>query len=192
VCKSQLNKSDLMKKTIILFSILLCSVLAGKSQTTIPGEYQEMVDKLTKQLQDDPQKVQEPATTPNRLLEFAKSMLGIRYRTASSSPSRGFDCSGFVNYVFSNFGFKVPRSSRDFAASSEGKKLEDAKVGDVILFTGTNSRSRRPGHVGIVYSIDDDGIKFIHSSSGSARGVTITSLNEGFYKKRFLKIISIL
>jgi cell wall-associated NlpC family hydrolase len=119
-------------------------------------------------------------------------MLGIRYRTASSSPSRGFDCSGFVNYVFSNFGFKVPRSSREFAASGEAKKLEDAKIGDVILFTGTNSRSRTPGHVGIIYSIDGDEIKFIHSSSGNKRGVTITSLDEGFYKKRFIKVISIL
>lgn len=179
-----------MRKTIILFGILLFSAFAAKSQTTIPAEYQEMVDKLSKQLTNPPEKVQEPAST-SRIIEFAKSMIGIRYRAASSSPSRGFDCSGFVNYVFSNFGFKVPRSSRDFAASGDAVKLEDAKIGDVILFTGTNSRSRRPGHVGIVYSVDGDEIKFIHSSSGSARGVTITSLNEGFYKRRFLKVISV-
>ncbi|HMI02795.1 MAG TPA: C40 family peptidase [Pedobacter sp.] len=179
-----------MRKTAILFCVLLVSVFAAKSQTTIPAEYQEMVDKLSKQLASPPEKVQETTST-SRIMEFAKSMIGIRYRAASSSPSRGFDCSGFVNYVFSNFGFKVPRSSRDFAASGDAVKLEDAKIGDVILFTGTNSRSRRPGHVGIVYAIDGDEIKFIHSSSGSARGVTITSLNEGFYKRRFLKVISI-
>jgi murein DD-endopeptidase / murein LD-carboxypeptidase len=179
-----------MRKTIVLFIVLLVSAFAAKSQTTIPEEYQEMVDKLSKQLASPPQKDQETTST-SRIIEFAKSMIGIRYRAASSSPSRGFDCSGFVNYVFSNFGFKVPRSSRDFAASGDAVKLEDAKIGDVILFTGTNSRSRRPGHVGIVYSIDGEDIKFIHSSSGSARGVTITSLNEGFYKKRFLKVISI-
>lgn len=179
-----------MRKTIVLFTVLLVSAFATKSQTTIPAEYQEMVDKLSKQLASPPQKEQETTST-SRIIEFAKSMIGIRYRAASSSPSRGFDCSGFVNYVFSNFGFKVPRSSRDFAASGDAVKLEDAKIGDVILFTGTNSRSRRPGHVGIVYSIDGDEIKFIHSSSGNARGVTITSLNEGFYKKRFLKVISI-
>jgi len=180
-----------MRKTIILFSILLFSAFAGKSQTTIPVQYQEMVDKLAQQLPEQAEKPKE-VTTPGLIMEFAKSMLGIRYRTASSSPSRGFDCSGFVNYVFSNFGFKVPRSSRDFAASGNAVKLEDAKIGDVILFTGTNSRSRRPGHVGIVYSVDGDEIKFIHSSSGAKKGVTITSLNDGFYRKRFLKIISIL
>lgn len=178
-----------MKISFIIFCFLFLSVFAAKSQTTVPLQYQELVNKLTEQ---NPAKKTQPVESTNRLLDFAKSMLGIRYRSASSSPSRGFDCSGFVNYVFSNFGFKVPRSSREFATSGEAKKLEDAKIGDVILFTGTNSRSRTPGHVGIIYSINGDEIKFIHSSSGNAKGVTISSLEEGFYKKRFLKVVSIL
>jgi len=177
-----------MKRFPIAFCFLLLSVLAAKSQTTVPLQYQQLVSKLTEQNPGKPQQIE----SPNRLLEFAKSMLGIRYRSASSSPSRGFDCSGFVNYVFSNFGFKVPRSSREFATSGSAKKLEDAKIGDVILFTGTNSRSRTPGHVGIIYSINGDEVKFIHASSGNAKGVTISSLEEGFYKKRFLKVVSIL
>lgn len=179
-----------MKKYPIVFFLILFVAFAARSQTTMPVQYQELVKNLTKQGQavNKPQK----AESPNRLLDFARSMLGIRYRSASSSPSRGFDCSGFVNYVFSNFGFKVPRSSRDFATSGEAKKLEEAKIGDVIVFTGTNSRSRTPGHVGIIYSIDGDEVKFIHSSSGGRKGVTISSLDEGFYKKRFLKVISIL
>ncbi|MGY4384610.1 lipoprotein Spr [Pedobacter sp. UYP24] len=182
-----------MRKTFILFSLICFSVSVAKSQTTIPIEYQLMVNKLINKLPEQKEKeTTSKSTNPSSLLDFAKSMLGIRYRVASSSPTRGFDCSGFVNYVFSNFGFKVPRSSRDFAASSEGKKIEDAKIGDVILFTGTDSRSRTPGHVGIVYSINGDEVKFIHSSSGNARGVTISSLDEGFYKKRFIKVISIL
>lgn len=178
-----------MKRFFIIFCFLHLSVFAAKSQTTVPLQYQQLVSKLTEQ---NPTKKPQQVESTNKLLDFAKSMLGIRYRSASSSPSRGFDCSGFVNYVFSNFGFKVPRSSREFATSGEAKKLEDAKIGDVILFTGTNSRSRTPGHVGIIYSINGDEIKFIHSSSGNAKGVTISSLEEGFYKKRFLKVVSIL
>lgn len=180
-----------MKRVPIFFCFpfLFLFVFAAKSQTTVPVQYQQLVNKLIEHGSvGKPQKME----SPNRLLDFAKSMLGIRYRTASSSPSKGFDCSGFVNYVFSNFGFKVPRSSREFATSGEAKKLEDAKIGDVILFTGTNSRSRTPGHVGIIYSINGDEVKFIHSSSGNAKGVTISSLDEGFYKKRFLKVVSIL
>lgn len=178
-----------MKRFPILFCFLFISAFAAKSQTTVPVQYQQLVSKLTEQ---NPANQIKKTESPNRLLDFAKSMLGIRYRSASSSPNRGFDCSGFVNYVFSNFGFKVPRSSREFATSGESKKLEDAKIGDVILFTGTNSRSRTPGHVGIIYSINGDEVKFIHSSSGNAKGVTISSLDEGFYKKRFLKVVSIL
>ncbi|WP_316813953.1 C40 family peptidase [Pedobacter heparinus] len=181
-----------MKKHLIVFCFLFLSFSAAKSQTTVPLQYQELVKNLMKQTTANPTNQAQKLESPNRLLDFAKSMLGIRYRSASSSPSRGFDCSGFVNYVFSNFGFKVPRSSRDFATSGEAKKLEDAKIGDVIVFTGTNSRSRTPGHVGIIYAIDGTEVKFIHSSSGGAKGVTISSLEEGFYKKRFLKVISIL
>ena len=178
-----------MKKHPIVFFLILFVAFAARAQTTVPIQYQELVKNLSKQV---PANKSPKIESPNRLLDFAKSMLGIRYRSASSSPSRGFDCSGFVNYVFSNFGFKVPRSSRDFATSGEAKKLEDAKIGDVIVFTGTNSRSRTPGHVGIIYSIDGEEVKFIHSSSGGRKGVTISSLDEGFYKKRFLKVISIL
>ena len=181
-----------MKRYLIACSFLLLSFSVARSQTTVPLQYQELVKNLMKQTTANPITNTEKLESPNRLLEFAKSMLGIRYRAASSNPSRGFDCSGFVNYVFSNFGFKVPRSSRDFATSGEAKKLEDARIGDVIVFTGTNSRSRTPGHVGIIYAIDGDQVRFIHSSSGGAKGVTISSLDEGFYKKRFLKVISIL
>lgn len=180
-----------MKKTFILFSIICFSVSIAKSQTAIPVEYQNAVNKLISTA-PEPTEKETSSTTPGSLLEFAKSLLGVRYRVASSSPTRGFDCSGFVNYVFSNFGFKVPRSSREFATSGESKKLEDARIGDVIVFTGTNSKVRTPGHVGIVYSISGDEIKFIHSSSGNAHGVTISSLNEGFYQKRFLKVIGFL
>ncbi|MBE9602098.1 C40 family peptidase [Pedobacter sp. MC2016-24] len=180
-----------MKKHLSIFCFLFIIAATAQAQTTVPVQYQQLVDKLIK-AQSPADVIPQQTESPNRLLEFAKSMLGIRYRTASSSPSRGFDCSGFVNYVFSNFGFKVPRSSREFATSGEDKSLAEAKIGDVILFTGTNSRSRTPGHVGIIYSINGDEVRFIHSSSGNAKGVTISSLDEGFYKKRFLKVVSIL
>lgn len=182
-----------MKKILILISFFILSATAGKAQTVIPEQYQELVKKLTANL---PKKAEESIkksenTNSETLIDFAKSMLGIRYRYATSNPKIGFDCSGFVSYVFSNFGFKVPRSSREFSGTGKETTLENAKVGDVLIFTGSNSRVRRVGHVGIVYSIDDDGIKFIHASSGKTHSVTITPLN-GHYKTRFMKIVSII
>ena len=131
-------------------------------------------------------------TTPaSQLLDFAKSMLGVRYRYASSNPDRGFDCSGFVSYVYREFGFEGARSSADFAKKGKTISLADAKLGDILIFTGTNRKSRTPGHVGIIYAKDEDGnIKFIHSSSGKAKGVTITNL-DGYYKSRFLKAVTV-
>ncbi|GGG95450.1 hypothetical protein GCM10007422_06260 [Pedobacter zeae] len=168
------------------------SATVGKAQTIIPAQYHELIKKLVNNLpKEDKSLNNSPAKQSESLIDFAKSMLGIPYRYATSNPKVGFDCSGFVSYVFSNFGFKVPRSSREFSYVGKETSLENAKVGDVLIFTGSNSRIRRIGHVGIVYSIDENGIKFIHASSGKAHQVTITDL-DGHYKARFMKIVSIL
>lgn len=126
-----------------------------------------------------------------KLISFAKTMIGIPYRYASSNPNIGFDCSGFVNYVFKNFGFTVPRSSPEFVFAGRPVKLENAKVGDILIFTGSNPKRRKIGHVGIVYKIKGDQIEFIHSSSGKSRGVTITTMDH-YYKSRFMKAVSLL
>ncbi|WP_245943650.1 C40 family peptidase [Pedobacter nutrimenti] len=142
-----------------------------------------MVQKLVQQLP--------PQQTALQLINFAKGLIGKPYHYASKNPKRGFDCSGFVSYVFENFGFSVPRSSREFPDAGVPVSLQNAKVGDVLIFTGTNPKQRRIGHVGIVYSVDGDEIKFIHSTSGKAHGVTVTEMDD-YYKSRFIKAVSIL
>jgi len=131
------------------------------------------------------------SVTSESILQFAESLLGIRYRTASSSPKHGFDCSGFVSYVFRNFNFIVPRSSCEFAKVGVKIRLEDALPGDIILFTGTKKHTRKIGHMGIVWSTVGDDFKFIHSSSGKKHGVTISSL-DATYKRRFVEVIRLL
>ena len=66
------------------------------------------------------------------LTHYAKQFIGIPYKYGGSSTS-GFDCSGFVHYVFSHFKIDVPRSSRDY--KHEGNKVEKAEAnpGDVIF-----------------------------------------------------------
>ena len=76
------------------------------------------------------------------LIKFAKSLIGTPYKYASTDPSVGFDCSGFINYVFNHFNIKVPRSSRDFRNAGKKIALGDSKPGDLILFTGTNPSER--------------------------------------------------
>ncbi|WP_316803858.1 C40 family peptidase [Pedobacter nototheniae] len=183
-----------MKKILVAILFFILSATAGKAQTILPIQYQEVVKRLLANLpksSKDLSSVTSSNTNSATLIDFAKSMLGIPYHYATSNPKIGFDCSGFVSYVFGNFGFKVPRSSVEFSSAGKETTLENIKVGDVLIFTGSNPRVRRIGHVGIVYSIDPDGIKFIHSTSGKAHGVTITEFND-YYKSRFMKVVSIL
>ncbi|UKT64584.1 C40 family peptidase [Pedobacter mucosus] len=182
-----------MKKILIVILFFILSATAGRAQNILPPEYQELVKKLVANFPKNTavSNVDDCATSSSSLIDFAKSMLGIPYRYATSNPKVGFDCSGFVSYVFSNFGFKVPRSSVEFSGTGKETNLANVKVGDVLIFTGSNPRVRRIGHVGIVYSIGDEGIKFIHSTSGKAHGVTITEFND-YYKSRFIKVVSII
>ena len=124
------------------------------------------------------------------LVAYAQTLLGVPYLYASTDPSVGFDCSGFITHVFNHFNISVPRSSVDFTNVGKEVNLQAAKEGDLILFTGTVDTIRIVGHMGIVTQ-NTDTLKFIHSSSGKANGVTISSLNE-HYKKRFVKITRVL
>ncbi|TDG34889.1 NlpC/P60 family protein [Pedobacter changchengzhani] len=185
-----------MKKLFVIFILTALSTFSVTAQTSLPLQYFELAKKLiTPTPKNDLVKVNTssvnaPASS-STLIDFAKTMLGIPYRYATSNPKVGFDCSGFVSYVFNNLGFKVPRSSREFPSVGKETNLENAKVGDVLIFTGTNPRVRKVGHVAIIYSIDADGIKFIHSTSGKEHGVTITPFND-YYKSRFMKVVSII
>jgi cell wall-associated NlpC family hydrolase len=127
---------------------------------------------------------------PADLLVFARTLIGIPYKYASTDPTQGFDCSGFISYVFNHFGVLVPRSSVDFTLIHRQIPLQDAKPGDLILFTGTDSTIRVVGHMGIIISLPGQEIKFIHSTSGKAYGVTETPLNT-YYMGRYVKTIRV-
>ena len=84
----------------------------------------------------------------------------------------------------------MPRSSIDFTNVGREVSPGDARPGDIILFTGTDSTERFVGHMGIVISNQNGYLQFIHSSSGKANGVTISPL-EGYYRGRFVKVIRV-
>jgi cell wall-associated NlpC family hydrolase len=128
--------------------------------------------------------------TPEQIVSFAETLIGTPYKYASTDPKQGFDCSGFITYVFNHFNIQVPRSSVDFTNVPNEIPVVEAKPGDIILFTGTDSTIRVVGHMGIVIYNGKDGILFIHSNSGKAHGVTITPLND-YYKGRFVKVIRV-
>jgi cell wall-associated NlpC family hydrolase len=126
-------------------------------------------------------------TKPDELMRFAETLIGTPYVWAASDPQVGFDCSGFITYVFSHFNISVPRSSIDFFNVGKTIAVEEAKRGDFILFTGTDPMETSIGHMGLVVSNNGSQLNFIHSTSGKAMSVTISPLSEQ-YKKRFIRI----
>ena len=82
------------------------------------------------------------------------------------------------------------RSSIDFTDVEREIKPKEAKPGDIVLFTGTDTTTREVGHMGILTSTENGDYYFIHSTSGKANGVTISPLNN-YYALRFVKIIRI-
>lgn len=128
---------------------------------------------------------------PDSLIKFAQTLIGTHYRSASSNPVLGFDCSGFVGYVFKTFSFDVPRSSREFINIGKKVKLTDAKPGDIILFTSPHKHSRKIGHIGIVICNAGGEFQFIHCTSGKEHCVTITAMDEK-YKYRFVQVVRLL
>jgi len=128
--------------------------------------------------------------SPSALVSYAETLIGTPYKYASTDPDVGFDCSGFITYVFNHFNINVPRSSVAFTDAYPEVPTTNAKEGDLILFTGTGSTNGVVGHMGIIVSNISDSISFIHSTSGKANGVTITPLN-AYYKSRFVKVVRI-
>ena len=143
------------------------------------------------------QKLQATTLTNSALRDsivcFAEKFLGTPYLYAGTTE-KGFDCTGFVYFVFNHFGIKTSRASSGYENCGNATEMDCALPGDIILFTGTNSSIRKVGHAGIVFENDNGTIDFIHSSSSKNHfGVTITRFNsnEG-YQKRFLRIINII
>jgi cell wall-associated NlpC family hydrolase len=112
------------------------------------------------------------------VINYAKKFLGTPYRYSGMTPS-GFDCSGFISYIFGNFGFSLTRSSYGMAEYGKTVKLNEIQPGDLMFFKGSSTKSSRVGHVAMVVEVTPDAIKFIHSST--SRGVVIDNFKTSKY-----------
>lgn len=112
----------------------------------------------------------------NNVVKTAEKYLKTPYRFGGDSP-KGFDCSGFVKFVYNKHGKKLPRTAD--VQYKVGKKIErtSLKPGDLVFF---NTYASGASHVGIYYGSG----KFIHASS--SRGVMISKLDEPYWKPRYL------
>ena len=113
------------------------------------------------------------------VVEYAKQYLGYKYVAGGSSPSIGFDCSGFTTYVYKHFGISLNRSSKGQIKNGVAVSKNNLQPGDILIFNGSSNTSI--GHVGIYVGGND----FIHAAN-SREGVIITSLSSSYYQKRYV------
>ena len=105
-----------------------------------------------------------PSGSTARVLSTAERYLGVPYRWGGTSPRTGFDCSGFVQYVFAKHGTRLPRTARQQASS--GQRLRPVwsalRPGDLVMFA---ERGRRISHVAIYVGRR----RIIHATSSGRR-----------------------
>ena len=107
-----------------------------------------------------------------RVVDYAERFRGVRYVYGGSSPRSGFDCSGFVRYVYAHFGVSLAHSS--YAQFGRGRRIgrKSLRAGDLVFFDGS-------GHVGIYIGNG----RFIHAPH-SGTHVRIETL-DGWYRSHF-------
>ncbi len=110
------------------------------------------------------------------IVSTAKEYIGVPYRWAGTTPS-GFDCSGFVQYVFKANGISLNRTAATQYAHGSYVAKSDLRAGDLVFFQNTYKAGI--SHVGIYIGSG----QFIHASS--SKGVTISDLSSSYYVNHY-------
>jgi cell wall-associated NlpC family hydrolase len=112
------------------------------------------------------------------VMDLANGLRNIRYRRGGREPSTGFDCSGFVRYVFhQGIGVDLPNTSAAQYRSGQEVARKDLRDGDLVFF---RTRGKRISHVGIYVGQG----QFIHAPSTGKR-VSVSSLSTPYWARRF-------
>lgn len=113
-------------------------------------------------------------TQAQKIVQIAQSFIGVPYVWGGSTPA-GFDCSGFIHYVYKQAGISVPRTNSK-GMDARSYYLDQPQVGDLVFFANTYTSGI--SHLGIYIGNN----QFIHAGS---KGITVTSLNDSYWKKHF-------
>ena len=125
----------------------------------------------------------ESSSSNSDIAATAKQYLGTGYVYGGASP-RGFDCSGFTMYVYSQHGYSLPHSATSQWQSGLGTRvysISELQPGDLVLFKKSGTGSKRASHVGIYIGNN----QFVHASTSTV-GVIVSSLSEAYYTTGFV------
>ncbi len=161
---SPLQKAFKMNSTVIgLLLLSIISLLSGCATTP----------EITPEIKPSSSSQISPET------HFALSLQGTPYRYGKATPEEGFDCSGFVQYVYKKHGINLPRTVKEMASYLPQIPKDDIISGDLVFF---NTDEQSFSHVGIYINND----KFIHAPSDKTGKVLVSSLNNQYWQKHYI------
>ncbi|MFC4322754.1 C40 family peptidase [Litchfieldia salsa] len=159
-------------KGIRINTIASASKRQGESNST--STMSVTTSNSNSQAQEKPVPKEQNYSVDSTIISVAIQHVGTPYVWGGSSPG-GFDCSGFLKYVFSQKNVNIPRTVNEIW--NIGTSVEKLSVGDLVFF---QTYTKGPSHAGIYIG---DG-KFIHSES--SRGVTVTNMSMSYWQDRYL------
>lgn len=143
---------------------------------TSQTENEQKTDTDTEQNTETQETPSVPTTSASgdKIVSFAKQYLGYRYVYGGTTPGSGFDCSGFIYYVFNSCGYSISRSLSAQASKGTAVSKSELQPGDIVFFNNTSSGAL--GHVGIYIGNGN----MIHAANPN-RGVVTDTINSGYY-----------
>jgi NlpC/P60 family len=111
----------------------------------------------------------------DKLITDAKNQIGVPYKWGGTTPA-GFDCSGFINYVYNKQDISLPRTSADMFATGSSVAKSNLQPGDLVFFTTYKAGA---SHAGVYVGNQ----QFIHSASS---GVKKSGLGDYYWKDRYI------
>ncbi|WP_277673606.1 NlpC/P60 family protein [Piscibacillus halophilus] len=148
--------------------------LSDYNQIVHVSERESQENNVQQAVQTKSQAEVQPSAQSDSVTSTAKNYMGSPYVWGGTSPS-GFDCSGFLQYVFEQHGISLPRTVDSIYYST--KPVDQPSVGDLVFF---ETYKPGPSHAGIYLG---DG-NFIHA--GLSSGVTISNMNNSYWSSRYI------
>lgn len=172
-----------MKSLILLLAFICNACLAGPAMATeetenLAGETITIIDEPTTDNIQNPSFLSSWQDKTQEIIMNAMSLTGIKYKYGGTNPETGFDCSGFVRYVFSQAtNLALPPTARAISQLGKTVNKDELQPGDLVFF---NTLKSAFSHVGIY--IGDN--KFVHAPRSGA-AVRVESMQTGYWAKRF-------
>lgn len=173
-------------KSKFIFCLLIISLIISSCSSSKKISYNSAEARKKEKKQDEKEWGNSAGKEASSVVKAAYKFLGTPYKYGGTTRS-GLDCSGLVINSFEAIGFQMPRMSREQASKGKEVRLKDVREGDLVFFTTSGSNIN---HVGIVEKVKNGEIFFIHSST--SKGVIVSSMEETYWNKRFVKATRVL